>query len=117
LSSVMLIYAWRVSAKQHVASMFYRMPLSLSDDLVRVAAWRTTNTPQNSVTDYEYVAKLPDDEHREKYMTGDEYGQILFFNNTNHHIFLLKHFCTLDGVVVNIWSGAVWQKQIDTARC
>jgi membrane-bound inhibitor of C-type lysozyme len=31
-SSVMLIYVWWVSTKQRVAAMFYRMPLSISDD-------------------------------------------------------------------------------------
>jgi hypothetical protein len=35
-------------------------------------------------------------------VTGDEYDARLFFKNTNHHIFCLKQFCTLDGVVVNI---------------
>jgi hypothetical protein len=35
-------------------------------------------------------------------MIGDEYGARLLFQNTNHNIFLLKQFGTLDGVIVNI---------------
>jgi hypothetical protein len=87
------------------------VPLSLSDDansscmwqgdsqqICRKIAWQTANMAQNFS------------------VIGDKYSARLFFKNTNHQIFLLEQSCTLDGVVVNIWSGAAWRKQINAMR-